>query len=123
MLTCGQFGSLPLAKSSRLTDICDRGLDDQTDIASVTSGGEIDAYVVRILRKIGATEAKFMISPCPLFSSINTITTAIMPSNKSNVTATATPSGGFSSIASDGFAIHQFAMHAMEQLGAASVVI
>ncbi|KAF5700429.1 hypothetical protein FMUND_14341 [Fusarium mundagurra] len=57
--------------------------------------------------------------PSPLFFSINTTT---MPSNESNFTATATPSGGFS-MTSDGFGAHQLAMHAMQQSGAATAVV
>ncbi|KAG5757396.1 hypothetical protein H9Q70_000046 [Fusarium xylarioides] len=46
-----------------------------------------------------------------------------MPSNATNFTATATPGGAFAGVASNGFVIHQFAMQAMQQSGAASVVV
>ncbi|KAG5757354.1 hypothetical protein H9Q70_000004 [Fusarium xylarioides] len=46
-----------------------------------------------------------------------------MPSNETNFTATPTPGGGFAGVASDGFVVYQFAMQAMQQSGAASVVV
>ncbi|KAG5742441.1 hypothetical protein H9Q73_014488, partial [Fusarium xylarioides] len=46
-----------------------------------------------------------------------------MPSNATNFTDTATPGGAFAGEASNGLVIHQFAMQAMPQSGAASVVV
>ncbi|EXK95636.1 hypothetical protein FOQG_04186 [Fusarium oxysporum f. sp. raphani 54005] len=36
---------------------------DQTNIASVTSGGELDAYIARLMQETGATSVSFKIEP------------------------------------------------------------
>ncbi|KAF5603648.1 hypothetical protein FPCIR_1245 [Fusarium pseudocircinatum] len=98
-----------------------------------------DAYVVRIMREIGANEAKFMISSTTITTTVpaglpvvqafffyiiapNTTTMSPNEHNDNNV-AIPTVCGGFSGVASDGFVIQQLAVHAMKQSGAAGVVV
>ncbi|KAF5643748.1 uncharacterized protein FTJAE_3046 [Fusarium tjaetaba] len=63
--------------------------------------------------------------PSPLFSSINTTTTAIMPYKSvilKQLHHHPTHGGSFAGVASDGSVVHEFAMRAMQQSGATSVV-